>query len=457
MPSVLLVDFKLNEKANILEFGCGLNSSYTGYAFLHNNDEPIMYRRIFDKLGEKYKKVTIICKSPFAKQQLLETQELLKKPASFDVHCAGRYLGMGHSELVDPDKLPTSVQTDLQKLGKEDCVVVIEHDAQNCMMYAKKLANYFTSKKIVTNVANSHDSVAALAGNKVICSHFGAKKYVKTEIINFKHLDQTKIDFVCKGTEKVVIKPTNSSGGNGVIVTNKDCLPLYIELINYRKSLREDASFYRKCELKALELGIDLKKEGKAIEYWLDAYTGSNDEFFLLQEFKASKPIADYDATGRIVFIVHDDLSVGFVDGYWKLPPFKLSEKITGSMQYVSDVHPDSDVKPRAPSMAFSPEDMAKIQSTVAPIIQDIVGTALKEPLAKQIEKMEKDADKDLGTYASTVMKEQFQEILSVHDMPKLAVSSQVSPTQRHGVFASQLSHDFVAHKDDGFIFSKTM
>lgn len=456
MPSVLLIDFKFNGSTHVLEFGCGLNSSYTGYAFIHQNDGPIMYRRVLEKLGEKYKNVAVLCKSPMASMQLNElVGEMKESKAHFTSLNCGVYMGMGHSSFQDPDKLSSAKQDQLKKHTKEDCIVVVESDSYECMLFAKKLAKYLKQEGVTTNVANSNDSIAALAKNKVCCSYFGAKKYIKTELISMKEMDAKKIESVCTGSEKVVIKPSNSSGGEGVIVTTPDRLPLYFELIKFRHQFGKnwlgsygDTDNYQKCLDKCKELGIDQKTEGKAIDFWIHNYN----DFFLLQEFKASTPVDDYDATGRLVFIVNDDLTIDFIDGYWKLPPYHLSEKIPGSMTYVSDVHPDHE-QHRPPSLPIDRDMLKRIKETAAPIILDVVGKALQSSLKAHMIEMKSSPDKELRQYSETTLKEQFEDILDV-DKPLIRDTTErviVTPTTEildapkasvvpHGIFSHSIN-----------------
>jgi len=111
-------------------------------------------------------------------------------------------------------------------------------------------------------------------------------------------------------TDKVVIKPTNSSKGKGVIIIDKDNLDKTLKNIFKNK---ENIKYHKDV----------------AYNYWLN----HTRNVFLVESFEESKPILinnkKYDATMRIIFILdHNNNKINFeiVSSYWKLPIKSLDQ-----------------------------------------------------------------------------------------------------------------------------------
>lgn len=422
MPHVLLVDFKLNEdgkEATIVEFGCGINSSYEGYAAIHGKQGDIMYRNIFRDLGQSYQKVIMGAKSPAMGAQLQGAIGKLVSegmdPAKFPIQEVGKYCGMGQSRYLPLAKLSQDVQDYLKKLTPNDCVVFPGKDSLDCMSYAHELDKDLKENGVRTNVINSSSSIIGLAKNKVLYKLFGGDQHLATQFLRLNAPDQTKIDKVmAMPSDKIVIKPTNSAGGSGVIVIDKKDLPKYLRFLNWLLSTNYPGSgFYNPgipCNVinqRAKELDIDIGH--KSMEYWRDMNHRSNPNrnFILLQEFKKGKLVDGYDPTGRMVFVV-DGPKIRFIDGYWKLPAYQEKDAVSDSKKYVSDVHQGDGSEF---SLPLSAEDRLAIETSLLPTLQMIIGKAEQMPLAAHLQAMAEGPDRDISAYAA-LLRSEFAGIL---------------------------------------------
>ena len=123
-------------------------------------------------------------------------------------------------------------------------------------------------------------------------------------------------DFEC---ERYVIKPINSTKGNGVIVVSRDDLDFTL-----KKILCIDEEEDKKDQLKS----------PLTYDYW----DGDENSSFVVEEYVASKQISVngeiYDPTMRIVCMLccnDEDFWVDFLEGFWRLPlkPVSVQSSLT--------------------------------------------------------------------------------------------------------------------------------
>lgn len=418
-PLLLLVDFKFDgKKAHIVEFGCGINSSYTGYAALHNDDGSILYRKAYEKLGESYKTVTLVSKYPLWNPQSQELMtKLTEKKGNRDKYkalCVGRYAGMGFTEFIDPEKLEEKERTELLSLTENDCIVIPGQESQECMDYATRLESFLRQHHCHARVVNSADSINGLVNNKVLYAVFGGSDLLPTELIDLKKINADKVQRFQRIGKKIVIKPTNASGGNGVIVTTPEKLGAYLELVSYLQSFNAyNLSYNEQKQVireKAISLGIEYDiGNDKSLDYWFDQYSennySENTHFVLLQEFQEATLVDGYNATGRMVFTIEGD-TIQFVDGYWKLPLVKQDTNL--SKMYVSEIHLEKDA---ANSRLLSKEEKQLIENSLRPSIAMVVQRAQSQPLVQHIKQMKNSNDADIVSYA-TILERQFRNSL---------------------------------------------
>lgn len=236
MPQVLLVDFKYDgNNAAIVEFGCGINSNYSGYAAINDAKGDLLYRRIFEELGKKYSNLIFLSKFPGAVKETLAHSTTLH-PGQYTVLVAGKYLGLSHTKFQKPEELVDSINNILdQKPYEKFCIIVPGVDSQECMLFANQLSQ---CEKLRNNahIINSHSSIMALAENKFMYMYFDKKKRLRTELINLNNISEEKVKAV-SDFSKIVFKPTNSSGALGTMVVGSKDIHQRLELLKYLNSI----------------------------------------------------------------------------------------------------------------------------------------------------------------------------------------------------------------------------
>ncbi len=450
MPQLLLVDFKwAKDKKNtdenalkiarVLEFGCGINSAYSGYAIAHQSHQSegdILYRMVFNKIGQNYDRV-IFGHKEFVTSRLDDTIHKLNQqtPGKYSKLWVGKPEEMSYA-YADPYKLNDNTQSVLKNLSSKDCILIPGFFSEECMTFACQLDNYLKNYNIPADVINSHSSVIALTQDKAVYAYLDQSEHLKTELVRLGSLSQIKKTQKMMDVpgDKLVIKPTSAEGGKGVIVIDKKDLPHYLNFIFWIQTSKPTQEEIAEV-IERTKLNID--SAHKSIQYWKNSFASrEGKDFVLIQEFKESKAIDDYDPTGRMVFMVDNEANVKFVDGYWKFPLHTQNAMVPESNKHVSDFNTNGSL-----SRKISEEDSKAIQASLAPVISRIVKKATQQSLPELINQMKNDPDEDFRDYAKIVLEKKFSEILKT--------VSPVIPQAQPIPVMSNSAHSFVAFRND--------
>ena len=167
-----------------------------------------------------------------------------------------------------------------------------------------------------------------------------------------------------------VIKPLNSSRSNGVIVTAKEDLDGTLKRILPHKI---NNNSYRTSSYRP--------KHTLTFGYW----KGDKNNTFLIEEYAPSKTITVnnklYDPTCRIVVLlrcINGEISLTFLDGFWKIPPKSLTEKGSLTDKHVSKYRDDFD-QLCPDDLKISEEDWKQITT----LFEKILTTMYKNILEK--------------------------------------------------------------------------
>jgi hypothetical protein len=148
----------------------------------------------------------------------------------------------------------------------------------------------------------------------------------------------------------LVIKPTNSSLGSGVIIVPQEQLDQTLKLILQDK---QDI--------------ITLYKRDPTYFHW----TQDSSTHFIVEEFFPSKTIMvdgkPYDPTLRVMFALFNDaghIGIHFFASYWKLPPKSLTEEGKLIEKRKSNISSQ-----RISSARVDQDDFKKVQTLMIPML----------------------------------------------------------------------------------------
>jgi len=155
-----------------------------------------------------------------------------------------------------------------------------------------------------TAIINSHPATLALMEDKAIFfSLFAGKTLLATELVDIRDINQAKIERVVgQATDgKVVIKPSNSDGGRGVIVCKVEDIEKVVSILQacQNKQLDEPGLVARLNTEFNFQL-TDLE-DCKSFAYWLEA----DRPYFLIQAYQACENTSEYDRTLRVIFSIN--------------------------------------------------------------------------------------------------------------------------------------------------------
>ncbi len=290
--SFLVVDFKFNEEqgVKVCEVQLARGSKFSGYAY-SNPDQPNYIANAFDAWISQY---------PLSKWALkgglsdIHVFTMLRNRWNF-------YSSFKRLKKVDEytqdSTLPLEDRNALASYGSLlycSCSKIPPHFIENhpSTLIMDLAFNPYRNCKVSVNALFSSDPELARYNPKW-------KIYPKAYT---KDLANTILSDL--GCEYVVIKPSGSSLGNGVIIVSKDDLDATLKLILTNK---------QKCE----------SYNDRSYSYW----AVDRGHTFIMEEFVVSDPVLMngrwYDPTIRYVAILACDkgqLQVKLLDGYCKLP-----------------------------------------------------------------------------------------------------------------------------------------
>lgn len=175
------------------------------------------------------------------------------------------------------------------------------------------------------------------------------------------------------GVEWFVIKPINSTRGNGIIMTNRQDLQhdLYKVLVKHKNSLPIDNSYTFRPE----------KPQG--YEYWLR----DRNSHFLIEEYAESKPTIvnskPYDATARVIFMMRYEqgrIKIDYLDAYWKRPLVALTEKGTFKEKHISKHAPNFE---ESQGLLMNAEDFKAVQDSMNKMLPQVYWNLLSNYYSK--------------------------------------------------------------------------
>jgi len=303
--SFCIVDLKYDGNTiKVCEFGEGIESKFKGYDLLHG--EGKLWSMFWDSLGTFKLPIWLINK---------RLKQINKKEIA--LHNLFRHKGLCSSTL----KQLESSKFFHKKIRQARKKSGLAHRAALLVLHTlgdrSSVAKLFTAKypqcliigQATTCFVRNKDKTNILFQDdpELLCYRPKFKLYEKQYSPNLARNIINDLD-----CEIFVIKPTNASRGNGIIMVDKKQLDQTLYLILQDK--------------KALE-----NYHGDpSYSYWrLD-----HNPLFIVEEFTPSKSITvnnkNYDPTMRVIFMLCNNagsMDITFFDAYWKLPTHSLEHQ----------------------------------------------------------------------------------------------------------------------------------
>lgn len=442
MPNFLLVDFKLDSHGNlhILEFGCGINSSFKGYDACHlDSGVPLsLYQKILHFLGKKYTHVYLLSKkiSDSLSEFVIDLNKT-KINGHFELIAAGCSGKWGFDSFVDLNEYVGSTESEIFKqLTEQDCFIVIDEDAYECFIFAAQLHTYFTKHDIKAQVINSNPSISAMVQNKFVFSIFDRKNPLKSTLWDITRTIQEQLDSL-ECHELMALKPVDENGGMGVLIVHHHELPAVLTLIHFAYQLKR-LLFKPRCYIapndyidqiiaKSEELNIRLQRDElcteRGIYYWLKwrSLLQNSPQSLLIQAYAAGNPLATqgYDATGRMVFFYDESThTIQCIDGYWKFPKQRQSSEASASDINVSEETHISDLTNLSHSSArLTREEFEHIEFTLQQIVPPILHEATQTRLVDFLESLRQSTSEIFKLYAERLA-QQFLPLIQTEQTP---------------------------------------
>lgn len=466
-PIIILADCQGD---NIVECGDGISSNFRAFDLLTSkSSEPapehsMSYLKL-KALGKKYETIIILTSQDSNNFSYRSTVEKLnqEQPNKYKTLLVttpiSKHENLG-DKYISQDECMERLDKELVRVQGNCCIIVDGLESPENMIYAhglqQKILNFYPNKSIV--IANSPSGIAGLTENKFMFIYFDPEQDIANQSINCTQINDTKVKAWKNKNNPVVIKPSNNHGGYGVIVCKpeklSDQLLVIQRLVNgYDKNDPRKIGFslpsgqtyytyygqYRDKTKKTLddieqfadERGIPFKdfRDDRQYEGW--KYVPSNQGFAVIQRCYKSHEVDDHNATLRMLFLVHEDMSIEVIGSFWKLASEPISEDLD-----TSNVVSSSGEEGASNYRLLTPEEQAHYFEIFKPKILTIIGNACEMPLQEHIEKLQQHSDVDVKALTQEILIPQFTDFLPNIDPKATQIMEEdnlQSYLQKHG------------------------
>lgn len=316
--SFCIADLKLDgSNIQICEFGEGLESRFKGYdAITH---QGAMWEALWQALGA-YKHPVWVIENDFWKQH---TADYAYRALQINGGSMVSSFGQAQQKMYANKTKAAGAKSEGIVLlhGVKKSAVFVKNTAKqypNLLFLSKATARFVSSKQETNALFNTPFLQQFKPQNLLIKKQYYAG--LASDIL--KNIPN----------EYLVIKPTNSSLGHGIIIIHRRQLDETIKLI--LQGHTEPLAKYQ---------------ANRNYSYWLK----DKDSHFIIEAFAQSKPLIvnnnAYDPTMRIAFVMSNlkgKMQISYLGSYWKLPAKHLNEPgdFTEKHKSATTSHPWSSV-----------------------------------------------------------------------------------------------------------------
>jgi len=308
--SCMIVDLKYNpdkeHPIKILEFGRLEMSRFKG----HNSLYPpgIIWTKFWNYLNS-FELPIWYAGYGYPNDHILRSLDYLKELNGTHKHTFAEIKQDGQFIQAKNKKINTQTFDPTQIKNYKGIIISKCHTGNALIKLRKKYPNFIiVNNKSVLYCANKHKASKLFNNQELI--HYKPKWKTYPAKYTSRLANQILKDLQ---TDTVVIKPTTSSKGRGIIIVDKKDLDKTLKKI-----------FKDKTKTK--------KHPDIAYNYWAT----HKKKIFLVESCEKSKPIVinnkNYDGTMRIIFIItqnNNNINFEIISSYWKLPLKSLDQQGT--------------------------------------------------------------------------------------------------------------------------------
>lgn len=300
-----VVDLKFDgTHVKICEFGEGLFSGFEGYHALHGPHE--LFQKISQRLHSLHD-TCVVYANPLESKRLAHSllhvfnaQENIHIKDQRDFYKTFKYQNNTHNNALQNIKDKPGIFIYRQIDNKLKHYIEKNH---GFIILSKYSRDIFPKKCLVQRYLFAQDQDL---------ERFRPQSLIYPTNYSSDLAENIKQQLPC---EYLVIKPEFGHKGKGIIFTSQDSLDGELQKICINNALHEQPN-----------------NLASPYKYWHKRPQKN----FIVEEFARSKTIIvenkPYDATMRVIFLAscqHQEITIDFVDAYWKLPQKALDEKGT--------------------------------------------------------------------------------------------------------------------------------